>query len=368
MNKWILLVLMIYLIISSCTNENTIVEYIEKETSWKQDSRIQYEQTILMNSHFSSGILYLLGNYNYTKISITEELPNSTFGEDVLHYPLVFDYQFDSKFPIMDNYYIAVSNEYNRLVIVPNDLPNYNKTRKIISFEEIDSSFYCFELNNYSNGECIGVTKNNFCLVPYRTHKNNLISSAPKFLLMKILTQNISNEYWMDTAFTMIIEFPKDEIDSYQIVRSLISVSDGFIFSGLDKTYKIDTTGKTSKVYDGKIMRAINKNNSLFGFTKSKYLKSTNEGLSWSEIGEIDFNFSNMNYSAIKDSLIGYYNSQIFSINLKENDVTVCELDNNGLEGKSITSITEVADSLVYITTLNGLFYQSLDDFFKTKK
>jgi hypothetical protein len=49
MNKWTLLFLMIYLTISSCTKEKIVVEYIEKETSWKQDSRIQYEQTILMN-------------------------------------------------------------------------------------------------------------------------------------------------------------------------------------------------------------------------------------------------------------------------------------------------------------------------------
>ena len=368
MNKFNWIVLVLILLTNSCTKEKIVTEYVDKEYAWNKDYRVQYEQTILLNSHFADGILYLLGNYNYTKIAITGELPNNSLGGDVVNYPLVFDYPFDCKFPIMDKYYVAASNEFKRLVLVPNDLPNNNLTRKIIPFESIDSSFYEFELNDYSSGISLGINSSNFCLVPFRTQKDDLIDNTPRFLLIKVSSDHQPYEDKMDTLYTKIVDYPKGYDNGPEFVRSISSLESGFIFSGLEKTYKIDTLGNITKAYDGNIMRIVQKGNELFGFTKSKFIQSSDEGLTWKEIGNADFNFSILNYYSIKDTIVGYYNSQIFKIRLSESGINAIELDNEGLEGKTITSITEVADSLIYVTTLNGLYYRNGEDFFTLKE
>lgn len=78
-----------------------------------------------------------------------------------------------------------------------------------------------------------------------------------------------------------------------------------------------------------------------------------------------------LNYKKIDDKIIGYCNSQIFELNIKidanKYELSLTELDNDGLEGKIITSVSKF-DNKIYLTSFSGVYYKDYDDFFVKKE
>jgi hypothetical protein len=74
--------------------------------------------------------------------------------------------------------------------------------------------------------------------------------------------------------------------------------------------------------------------------------------------------FMYINYTSIYDSVIGFYKSQLFTIQPKSETISGRELDTDGLEGKQITSVSEYGDDMVYVTTMSGGYYRSKESFF----
>ena len=70
--------------------------------------------------------------------------------------------------------------------------------------------------------------------------------------------------------------------------------------------------------------------------------------------------------SKVDDKIVGYRYSQLWEITFSENDVVVRELDNYGIDGVSITSLS-VFDNNVYLSTMSGVFYKPVDNFFESK-
>ena len=75
--------------------------------------------------------------------------------------------------------------------------------------------------------------------------------------------------------------------------------------------------------------------------------------------------YSEMDFFHVEDSLCFYVYSQLFTLDL--NSGTVTELDNLGLEGNAITSVSYF-NHKVWVTTLSGLFTKEKDHFFKVKE
>ena len=94
---------------------------------------------------------------------------------------------------------------------------------------------------------------------------------------------------------------------------------------------------------------------------------STDNGFTWTEGYETPWELVLLNYAKINGKLIGYRYAQLFEITINENEFQAKELDNDGLEGKSITSVSKF-DNKVYLTSLSGVFYKPVDEFFIEKE
>ena len=141
----------------------------------------------------------------------------------------------------------------------------------------------------------------------------------------------------MDTLETKHYSYPRDELEKI--------LDEGFIrmFEVEDKLYGL-----------------------TFRFSESKLYESEN-GLSWNYLGILDNSFRLLNYSTIDGKTIAYYYSQIFQIERSDSGFDIKELSVEGLFGHRITSITEFK-GIVYVTTLSGVFYKDLEDFWIEKE
>lgn len=362
-----LFIICLSLLLYSCEKTVKETEYKDITYSWSQDSLFQYDNSIIMNSHSTNEVMYFLGFYNFTKMPITSALSPSTLKSKIITYKTPFDYPVNCKFPITDKYFIAADANNKSVVFAANNSPHNSHSTHYQYMKDVDSLFTQFDFIHYSQGECIPVTKSNFCLIPYRTKYE---TSLPKFALIKINLKDVGGDLSIDTKVVKVLDL-KSDVEGYQTIYSISSVGDKFLFSCGRTTYQVDTVGLIKNVYSGVIERFINSNNILYGvtwpFNSKNFIKSVDNGSSWTEISSIKQEFSDLNYKTVFDSIVGYYNSQLFSIKFSDTHISSRELDNNGLEGKRITSISEFGDSLVYITTMNGLYYRTKKDFFSSK-
>ena len=124
------------------------------------------------------------------------------------------------------------------------------------------------------------------------------------------------------------------------------------------------------KILDEGFIRMFEVEDKLYGltfrFSESKLYESEN-GLSWNYLGILDNSFRLLNYSTVDGKTIAYYYSQIFQIERSDSGFDIKELSVEGLFGHRITSITEFKGR-VYVTTLSGVFYKDLEDFWIEKE
>jgi hypothetical protein len=364
--KRILYYLALCSILFSCEKDKEKIVYKERIYSWKYDSNMHHELSVIMNSYSNGNSLYLMGFYNYTKVVNDGVLPPEQLEYAVFDHS--FNYPADRKFPISDKYYVLADMANNQLIISPNDGLGNISSRMYISMMELIPDFLGFELMHYTRGECISLTNSNFALIPFRRYENNGSKNPiPSFLLIRLKPVSYYASNPADTVYTKLIELPVDE-PYYESVSSLTNYGSNFMLSCAGNTFIIDTTGVVTTVYDDEIQHFIPTEDKMFGIAWDyhgiKYVASGNDGFSWSEIDFIDEDFMYINYTSIYDSVIGFYKSQLFTIQPKSETISGRELDTDGLEGKQITSVSEYGDDMVYVTTMSGGYYRSKESFF----
>ena len=74
-----------------------------------------------------------------------------------------------------------------------------------------------------------------------------------------------------------------------------------------------------------------------------------------------------MNFTRIDDRVVAYRFAQLWEVTLENDILNFTELDNDGLDGLSITSANLFGDQ-IYVTTLSGVYNKSLAEFFVAKE
>ncbi len=85
---------------------------------------------------------------------------------------------------------------------------------------------------------------------------------------------------------------------------------------------------------------------------------SDDDGASWNTFGQLNNVFS---FFPLDDRLVLVNNSRIWELDIDEN--TVKELENTGLDGNLITSVTQINNN-IHITTLSGLYTTTTQDLY----
>jgi hypothetical protein len=366
---------------ASCAEDDKKVEEIV-EKKWEEDTRFFRNSKILLNSGISDDKLIVVGintysvfenNYEYEPHNYVSSTYYSFDYKPVIHtrkqiiaHALTSkmknsDFMFD--FPLMNEN----DSWPNFLDFDLNKLDEYSENAYITHINDYRYEFGAFNNqdqflvivnDNYISDSNEKIYTNSFALMDLNIDENTTVylSNDPKDYL--IMNPEIKN-----------IEFPSVD-EGVRIPNLIYSFNEYFFVKfNSDNLWRISPNGELIEISDNFDSKSImfDFDNILYYSSYKSIYKSLDNGLTWELVGDIFPSIERGTFFKVNGSLYWYIYSQIFSVEIGTNGFTITELDNSGLEGYEITSITEFQDR-VYVTTLSGLFYKSIEDFLEPKK
>ena len=360
--KTFLPVLLICLLLLGCEREKIVIREVEKEYNWKQHPAFQYALISQLNSFATEDYLFILGPNNFSRIAAADALDPidaAMSGSNVFHIANQWE-QPQSKPPVGSDFFIDLSNINSQLSLTQTLNPANGAMKFKVS--DLDNTFSRFYTVHYADGETAAINNKNQVLIPY--HAGGLSDIKLLFIDTKIV---LPGQSWsrIDTVKTKIIEPPHDI--HFQSIRNIQSIADLFFVAGNDFTYRINSNGEEALVLEDPLFHVVEKDNMMYGFGFRHMYTSADRGLSWTQRYEIPSSISLLtNITKVSEKVVGYRYAQIFEFEPGISSLGIRELDNDGLDGKLITSISAFQDT-VYVTSLAGVFYKSLDNFFVNK-
>lgn len=277
------------------------------------------------------------------------------------------------KYPISEN--IFVSRNETEIFIFP-AMELYTIPNKI-KLNEIDKDFFSFSDIPSWQGEAFGLTKSGTALFSYKTKENNgLISNNPSLLLFR--SEIESDQVIVKDTLVIKNDFFSFPNDCYKIE----TVSEFFLAHIGNSMFKISQTGDFEKISTRIVenFHAFQKENEVYVIGTEKdtkkifILKSNLDGTNWSELGVFNPNseISNMKLTNIQNQIIGFSKNEIFTISIKSNSLSIEKLQNAGIQGGVISSISLLNNKVLVtvicepsLPTSCGIYSKSIDDFFK---
>jgi len=356
--KKILLLISWSLLFISCEKEKIVI--VEKEHNWKSHNGFQYDKIAQMNSYATVDHLFFLGYNSFTSL-VQDSLnhPDAVFGGNLCHYQNWCEQPSEKKMPICADYFIAY-NQLGNLKFIPTMNPLLTECSVSLNIKIIDSTFMHFDFLPFSLGECIAINDQNQALIPYLSSVDS--RADLKLALVDIKTE-LTSEVCLDTIKTKILSIP----DVYQCnVIALESIGDYFFLTTNSMVYRIDNYGNIDNVLKTRLNKIIESSGTLYGFGRNNIFISSNSGLTWNKGYTIPQEFNLLNYTKIDSKIIGYRNDQLLDILVNEKEIIAKRLDNDGLDGISIISVSKF-NGKVYLSTLSGVYYKLTDKFFDYK-
>lgn len=348
------------LLIIGCKKERIVEVEVEKNYNWKSHPDFIYDDVVQMNSHATNENLFFLGYNSFSVIS--NDYSNNTdvsSGENTLHYLNRYDQPSEEKLPICDDYFVSYNNS-GWVSFIPTENPVYGSTSVLVEINEIDSTFSNFDLLRYNYGECIAINNLKQALVPYNSIKDSHVTI--KLALIDIKKELLGDTY-LDTIRTKIITIP--DYPQYNVI-ALACIDSYFFVTTYSKVYRIDNSGNIVEILDKRLNRIIDFSEKYYGIGDENIYISNDNGLTWEQGYSVQFELRLITFTKIDDRIIGYRYGQLWEFLINDTEITSRELDNDGLEGKSITSVSKF-NGKVYLSTMSGVFYKSIDKFFNSK-
>ncbi len=363
MTKKILILSLIALMAVSCAKEKIVekVVYKKHKNSWQRESSYSGSQGILLNSSVTGSRLNLLNIDDWISFDTSNNwhwMKLHDLNHSIHHRP-----------PITDKYFALYSDKSQSVTLASSAAahmmywPHFHLPTYDSAFVDINDSWM------KKNSECMIINDAMYCLVPYLTKNNQsrfflikpkpvwyadefLLSDNPDDAIVKIVTPNVEDEpavYFMDTYY-----------------NSFFVTMEGDFF-------KMDTIGNFEKVLDKTIYQMVQLSDSLiaFGFDKKTYL-SVDKGETWQEFFDVpeDNSYNYLDFTMIDNKIVAYsseYTNRLYHLYIQDNTFQLDSIPCDGLEETHITSFSEF-NNQVYVTTLSGLFYKDLKDFFGDKR
>lgn len=278
------------------------------------------------------------------------------------------------RFPVSDKV-VASRNDYFVVLESPKSVGISGKGVKV-NMREIDPEFqYFFDLP-YFFSDAIGIDKNGTVLIPYHSAKNGFAKGSPDFL--KIKTKLVDDE--LEIVELKIIK--EDYLQAMDVVTRLNSFENFYQIRIGPFTYNLDEEGLPQLKHEH-LTKSFQLENEIISFGalagQSGPLYAYRSDLN-GENTQLINTYDNptllqLEFTAIEGRIIGYGNSQLFLIDLKEDTIKITELDNTGLDGSFITSVTVADATRVLVTSapipgfdLAGGFYKPIEELFKSKQ
>lgn len=356
MKKSIGYILVFFILASACKKRVEIIEITtEKIKSWTEIKRFTGTEKIFLSSGSSANAIYLQQPFFFTKIR------NQNINNGITVFGAYLPTNVWIKIPIASNFF-AYPYSDSAINIKSNLDPISTPSGGYFNLKQIDHSLVKIKTDYSELFKCMAITKNGVLLLSYQ---NNQSLSPLTFMVMKINIFPI-NPY-ADTQYTKKITIPRTSIDGN--VRYIAAVKDYFLanLSG-NGIYKIYEDGSFKKVYTPISVNAFyHWNGKIYAHAEgNRLLISSNNAEDWQEYNGISNTMIFSNYYTIKDSLIGVYRDNIYTLKWDGLNYTERFLKNDALEDTRINGI-EILNDTVYVATTSGLFVKKYSSFFDGK-
>lgn len=354
-HKFTLALLGLFLIVA-CEKRTEILEIpTEKKYSWVEKKRFTGTEKIFLSSGRSANSIFLQQPYHFTALTIQ----NATTGITVSAAALPSDIEI--RMPINGDF-CAFPYSDTILRVINNAQPLVSPSGGYFNLKKIDPTLSSIQKYYYTLFKSMAINKNGALLLAYF---NNRASQPLTFMLLKIKT---SPTYpYVDTLFTKKIAIPKTGVEAY--VRHIAAVNDYFLLDlSSNGIYKIKENGTFDRVYGPATIDAFYEwQGKIYAHGEGdRLLISADDGDNWQEFSGINSAMTFSNYYAIKDSLIGVYRDNLFTLNWIGSKYKQRFLKNDGVEGTRINGV-EVLGDTVFLATTSGLFARPLKVFFDSK-
>lgn len=321
------------------------------EPSWKLVEELDGTNKIILNSYVTpdSTKMYISTLFRFWKIDSGAEEPITVYNNYGFS-PLSMNYK-----PAISDLITAYSDKNLTAIILKlnEDPSSKSYDYKRISIFDIDSTFSSnanIELWGYWTPIGAFNEQNQFLTV--------ILDAGAFFCLVNYGFDNSSSGIKIDSIQNNNF-FP-----GYLCMNDIISFNNRFfVATSFTAPYIVYSTGDYQKMDIPTCLEFFSYQDTLYAFTSSFYLYYSNDlGESW----EMYAHFTGpSSFFEINGTLCAHRDDDIHEIDFDAGEVR--ELDNWGLEGNEITSINEF-NGKVYISTLSGLFYRELDEFFTYKE
>ncbi|MEM9834685.1 MAG: hypothetical protein AAF944_28945 [Bacteroidota bacterium] len=361
MKKLLLSLIGLVLLIAGCEEE--IIE-VEREHSWQADDNFIYDNVVQMNSFATDDMLFFRGHTYFTSmVADSLEHPDDSWqGSNTTRYFLWTTQPANEKLPIGPDFFVStVSNGF--LAFISNRNPVNDGASVSFNMKTIDENFGSFDNSHFSGGEKIVINEQNQVLIPY--------SHAPgggdiKIALVDIEydSTNVHVDHKVDTVGIRLITID----DQFQnSVITLKSIGSNFFVTTDTKVYRLNSDGRIATVLEERLYNIFEDSGRLLGFGRGNIFSSTDDGLTWIKGDETPWLMASLNFAKVDNRVVAYRFAQLWEVSTTETSFDFRELDNDGLDGKMITSVSEF-DGKVFVTSLSGVYHRPTDDFFTYKE
>lgn len=348
--------------LASCTKEKIITVEKEKIYRWKSLEQFSLFSKIQLNSHSNEEHLLITGINTITQITKNTAWPDSI---EIQNYSLSYTTPVETKMPITDDIFIGKNDIGQRVFISTCYNLGLNTYYTWIDLPKFDSLSAGVTPINAFRGNNVVLNTASQCLIPYDIYTDPIhfvVQRGRNFLLVNYRVEKDEFDQIQIDSVDKIIFGP--ETGLFFKIESV----DEYFFIVFDyNTYRVDKNRDIHLVLEGFTNDIFRDGQKYVATGASGILYSYDEGLTWQkQTEEIDSFLRYAIYTTIDNKIIGFIDSQIWHFDFGENEITIRELDNDGLEGNKITSISKFENN-IYVTSLSGVFKINESDFFYYK-
>lgn len=347
-------IFLLFLILISCQEKETVIEYVDKEYSWKEHPEVDFDEKYLLNSTLSDGKLFLYGGTHL--ISVDENNHTQSYigvGEIWSYLPPISE-------KLFVQYYANAVEQNGHLTFSYLPLIAENGNNFHYAIKDLDSNFRKFSSIYYHSGIPFGRINDNQILIPYIGEIGYQSFALITFEFIPNPTYVNDDHYHIRIIDEKIIKIPSQITPHYTVTF----VSNNEFLCYFERNYvKIFPDGSYQQI-DIQFVPQIffTFNDRLFSIESKTMYESFDNGNTWEALYAL--NDLNLKFVEIDNRLIFFKKDRIGEIIFNDNGFESRYLKYDGLKSNLITSITEY-NGYVYATTTSGLFYKSLKDFFE---
>lgn len=350
---------------TACKEEVEKIVEVEKTYSWQPDANFVFNRKIQLNSYADSTTLMLLGadELAIAKPPIPAKPDSVVFDHYRLNYQVpILDY----RLPIGPKFLVFTGAD-SRLTVIPAMQPVTHILSVPLAVKSLDSSFATFTLNRCT--DCMGLNSRGQFLIPYYQSKLDqgypVVSSEPRFLLLTP-SRGLNGPITVKQSVLSVNSNP-----SVGRLNAVYGFGDNFFVLGSSGTIRVLPDGTAESVFRGQLVNMFSDGKAFYAFgalnADVALFRSTDQGLNWQAVvSPLAYELISIQFRVVDGKVIGFRYGQIWHFDISGNQLSIKELENDGLDGHHITSMAAYRNT-VYVSTLSGVYKKSLTKFLAYK-